>query len=312
MKKREAQHRTGSTLASLSLACALAATLGLTGCRGDRAEDPPRQFFPDMDDQQKWKPQTQTQFFADGRSMRQPAANTVAFSRFALSPQTLEGNPAWASSFIADRADLLKSDDAVFTGKDASGAYLEKIPVAVDRAMLERGQNRFNIYCAACHGMAGDGKGMVGQQWSYPLPTFHDDKYLNRSEDPNIPQWRDGYLFRTAREGVWTPDGTQNKMPGYAHALNVHDAWAVIAYIRALQESHRGTRDDVPAAQLATIDAAAKAAADAKAAAEQASADKAAADKAAADAAKAQPATPAEKPAEKPADNPESGKGGAQ
>lgn len=295
MKKREAQHRTGPALASLSLACALAATLGLTGCRGDRAEDPPRQFFPDMDDQQKWRPQSQTQFYADGRSMRQPAANTVAFSRSPMTSQVLEGNPAWASSLLADRADLLRADDAAFTGKDASGLYLEKIPVAVDRAMLERGQNRFNIYCAACHGMAGDGKGLVGQQWSYPIPSFHDDKYLTRSEDPNVPQWRDGYLFHTARNGVWSPDGTQNKMPGYAHALNVHDAWAVIAYVRALQESQRGTKDDVPANQLAAIDAAAKAAADAKAAAEQAASPS------------AQPV-----PADKPADKPESGKGGAQ
>ncbi len=297
MNKREAQHRAGTALASLSLACGLAATLGLTGCRGDRAEDPPRQFFPDMDDQQKWRPQTQTQFYADGRAMRQPAANTVAFARVAPSRQTLESKPEWASAILGERTDLLQADDAVYTGKDASGQYLEKIPVAVDRAMLERGQNRFNIYCAACHGMAGDGKGMVGRQWSYPLPNFHDDKYVVRSEDPAIPQWRDGYIFHTARNGVWSPDGTQNKMPGYAHALDAHDAWAVVAYIRVLQESERGTKDDVPAAQLASIDAAAKAAADAKAAAEKAAADKAG----------------AEKPAEKPADSkPEAGKGGAQ
>lgn len=299
MKKREAHNLTGSVLASVPLVCALLAPLGLTGCRGDRAEDPPRQFFPDLDDQQKWRPQTQTQFFADGREMRQPAGNTVAFGRVAMSPATLESKPAWASVFLAQRDDLLLADDAVYTGKDASGQFLETIPVPVDRALIERGQNRFNIYCAACHGMAGDGKGMVGQQWSYPLPSFHDEKYIVKSADPAVPQWRDGYLFNTARYGVWSPDGTQNKMPGYAHALDAHDAWAVIAYVRTLQEASRGSKDDVPAAQLPAIDAAAKADAE----------------KAAADAAKAAPATPAASPpaapADKPADvKPEAGKGG--
>lgn len=220
---------------------ACAAVLG--GCRGDREDKPPRQFFPDMDDQPKWGPQSKSDFFADGRTMRQPVPGTVPFGRTPVVTQA-----DWAHGFMSERNDLLKPDPLTSEGTLADGTYVERIPIAVDFELLKRGQERFNIYCAACHNYNGDGKGMVGAQWSYPLPTFHDDKY--KKADPTNPAqqlWKDGYLFHTIRYGIVdTAKPGEYKMPPYAHAVSVRDAWAVVAYIRALQTSREGKIEDAP------------------------------------------------------------------
>src|SRR5690606_28449424 len=100
------------------------------------------------------------------------------------------------------------------------------------RALLERGEERFNIYCAACHGYTGDGAGMVGRRWSIPVPSYHDPKYSDSAQRTG----KDGYLFHVARYGLKNPDGS-TRMPAYGHALDAQDAWAVVAYIRALQAS---------------------------------------------------------------------------
>lgn len=218
----------------------------LAGCRGDREDKPPHQFFPDMDDSPKWTPQSRSEFFADSRTMRQPVAGTVAFGRTEFVSEA-----PWAHPFMAERDDLLREDSAVYFGKNADGSWVERIPITVDAALLKRGQERFNITCAVCHGYEGDGQGMVGKQWSYPLPNFHDAKY--RVPDPAIPaqqQWKDGYIFNVSRNGVPNADPTKaNKMPGYAHAFSEHDSWAIVAYIRTLQAARAGSIDDVPEAQ---------------------------------------------------------------
>ncbi|MBM4109516.1 MAG: cytochrome c [Phycisphaerae bacterium] len=224
------------TTVALGAACAA----GLSGCRGDREAKPPRQFFPDLDDAPKWKPQSGSEFFADGRTMRPRVQGAVAFSRVALSEATLAERPAWAAPHLADREALLAADQASATGRDAAGEWLVSIPIAVDKAMVLEGMERFDIYCAVCHGYMGDGKGMVGQQWAYPLPSFHDEKYFDAAQQTG----RDGYLFNVSRVGVVGPDGVA-KMPGYAHALSERESWAIVAYVRALQQSRRGTLADL-------------------------------------------------------------------
>lgn len=225
------------------LAAALAAgAIVLPGCRDTRSDKPPHQFFPDMDDQQKWHPQSESQFYADTRTMRQPVKGTVAFGRV----QFISGAP-WAESFMHDREVLLKEDDRVFLGVGPDGKWLRDIPVPVTDAVMRRGQERFNIYCSVCHGYTGDGKGMVGDSsrttgWSYPLPNFHDPKYTDKAASADMKAF-DGYLFNVARNGV-VIDG-QQKMPGYGHALDEYDAWAVVAYIRALQASQSAGPQDV-------------------------------------------------------------------
>lgn len=226
--------------------CAGALVLG--GCRGERADAPPRQFFPDMDDQPRWDPQEESKFFEDGRTMRTPPAGTVAFARAPLDPGAA-GNADWAETFRLERANFLREDDATYQGGrvDENGQVVEfvaQMPMPVTMAMLERGRERFNIYCSVCHGYTGDGQGMVGQQWAYALPTFYDPKYS--TPDPASNLWRDGYLFHVTRVGVVDVAGVQ-KMPPYAHALSEQDSWAIVAYIRALQRSHEGRIQDVPA-----------------------------------------------------------------
>lgn len=240
-----------SRAALLAPILAAAALVALAGCRGDREDKPPRQFFPDMDDSPKWNPQSQSDFFADGRSMRPPVDGTVPSARWALAPDALAGDAApWAAPFRDERAAFLRENAAVYSGLDSAGLYVDSIPIPVTRALIERGQERFNIYCAACHGYSGDGQGMVGQRWTAPPPSFHDPKYLDKAEPAG--RGRDGFLFYTALHGVPGPDGFPHdydpaekrlekmkamKMPGYAHALSERDAWAITAYIRALQQT---------------------------------------------------------------------------
>ena len=238
------------------LACA---ALGITACHGDREEKPPHQFLPDMDDSPKWKPQSQSEFFADGRTMRQPVEGTVAYARWSTDFETY-GKADWAAPFVVERNDLLKDDEAFYKGVDESGRYVKKIPAVVDAALIARGQERFGIYCAVCHGLAGDGQGMVAARWSVAVPSFHDPKYSNPTEPDQ--KGADGFLFYTAMNGVPGPEGNvmptdddatvmrkmaARKMPGYAHALSERDVWAVVSYIRVLQESQKGSLADMPA-----------------------------------------------------------------
>jgi mono/diheme cytochrome c family protein len=240
--------RTTTTILS---ACCLALAGGLlAGCRGDRSDNPPRQFFPDMDDQPKWLPQSESPFFVNGKADRVPDARAVAFGPM---PTPAAEGAAWAASFNAERAELLKDDRVFMLGESPTGdGYIDRIPVPVTRAMIERGRERFNISCSSCHGYLGDGTGTVGVRWSYPPANLLAAPFNDRAQD----RGKDGWIFHVIREGVWGPDGS-NKMPGYAHAVDPADAWAIVAYLRALQASQNATLGDLsePARQRLTSDA---------------------------------------------------------
>lgn len=226
---------------TLALIGAAVSVGGLSGCRGERSDEPPHQFFPDLDDAPKWNPQSHSEMYTDGRTMRQPVAGTVAFGRYPFTAG--ESNAAWAGKFDAQRADFVKADSIFYTGKGSDGTFAVTGPAKITKDDLARGQERYNIYCAPCHNYTGDGLGVVGSQWSVPLPNFHDDIY----NDPKNEKSRDGYIFNTIRNGVWSPDGVQNKMPSYAHALSYDDTWRIVAYVRVLQATRRGSLEDVPA-----------------------------------------------------------------
>lgn len=252
---------------------ALAGAVVLVGCRGDRSDDPPRQFLPDMDDQPKAKAQSKSAFFKDysegagghgevdhyGRSMRQPPAHSVAFGR--TSRLGAAGDGVWDGKDFADRAVMLAEDEDFYLGyrkvldksgkavTDETGApklnYVEYIPIPVDDELLALGEKKFKIICIVCHGGLGDGQGLVGQRWNAPLPTWHDPKYLHGGE-----KGQDGLIFKTIREGVAYPGGPYDyKMRPYASKLSERESWAIVAYIRALQESRRGSMSDVPESQ---------------------------------------------------------------
>ncbi len=230
-------------------AATLASTALLSGCRGDRSEENPRQFFPDLDDNPNFSPQDATPLFADGRQMRPPVDGTVAFGSFTFTEASLEGDAEWADEFLDERREMLAEGSQNYVGLNEDGTFVQTMPAAVTAELLARGEERFNIYCAACHGYAGDGNGMVGRRWSAPVPSFHDAKYKDESE----PTSGDGYLFHIARHGLKHPDG-RYRMPGYGHALSTEDTWAVVAHIRVLQQTFDNDPQSLPAAERDQLD----------------------------------------------------------
>lgn len=247
------RHHIGT--AARLLMIALAAAL-VTGCRGDRSDKPPRQFFPDMDDQPKVDAQDASTFFADGRAMREPVPGTVPAGRHIHTT-------AFAGIDFANKSEYVRPDEIVATGRsvalgpggaprtDEAGAivytYAEFIPAAidVDEELLALGQKKYNIYCLPCHGGTGLGDGAVGQRWSYPLPLFNAEIYQRGGE-----KGQDGYLFHSIRNGVANPGGPYPlRMPAYARKLSIEETWAVVAYLRALQTHLGGSPDLLPERQ---------------------------------------------------------------
>lgn len=126
----------------------------------------------------------------------------------------------------------LNADDFLHTGK-VDGMPVSEFPFAITRQELDRGQDRFNVYCAPCHSRLGDGRGMVVQRGYRQPPSFHIDRL--RDAPP-------GYVFDVITNGFGV-------MPDYRAQLTVEDRWAVVAYLKALQLSQNATMADVPEAE---------------------------------------------------------------
>lgn len=193
------------------------------GCRGWTSEQPPVHLNPNMDTQPKLKPYRADDFFADGRAMRTPPEGTVA--------RTVTGKTQLDADFLA-------LDDHYYRG--VVGDEVVDTPPAglvVNEALLERGRERYNIYCSPCHAAHGTGTGLVAERLSIKPPTFHDELRYKRPL---------GHFYRAILHGVplpedrATPDAPVN-MPSYATQLTPEDRWAVALYVRALQRvSHQG------------------------------------------------------------------------
>jgi mono/diheme cytochrome c family protein len=159
----------------------------------------------DMYDEPRFEPLEASTFFDDGTSARPLVAGTVA------------------------RGDL-RDDEALYSGK-LDGKYVTELPVELTRALLMRGEERFNIYCSPCHGRVGDGNGMIVQRGFRRPPSFvSTDRLLNAPL---------GHFYDVISNGF-------GAMPSYASRVEPHDRWAIVAYIRALQRSQNGSIDDVP------------------------------------------------------------------
>ncbi|MEM1423364.1 MAG: cytochrome c [Planctomycetota bacterium] len=253
--------RTRRDMLALALvgACLAGAATTMPGCRGDRSDKPPRQFFPDMDHQPKVKPQTESSFFEDGRAQRLPVAGTIAFGRAPMVNEVMGVD-------FADRGEFLREDDAYAEGRvyrvapngavemNADGQpafeWVEMMPTPVTRELIDLGQKQYNIYCLPCHGGTGIGDGIVGTKWSYALPNFHADIY-----QPGADKGQDGYIFHVIRNGVANVGGPYPlKMPGYARKLTLEETWAVVAYFRVLQARNQGTLDDLPESQRINLE----------------------------------------------------------
>jgi mono/diheme cytochrome c family protein len=132
----------------------------------------------------------------------------------------------------------LRDDALRFTGQTGPGKadapdYATEFPYPVDARMLKRGQERFNIYCAVCHGRTGYGDGQVVQRGYAKPPNYHDKR---------LREMPVGRFFQVITRGY-------GAMPDYAEQIPVDDRWAIIAYVRVLQYSQ-----DVPAAELTDAD----------------------------------------------------------
>jgi len=160
----------------------------------------------DMQVQPKYLPYEPTTFFDDGRSERPVVHGTVARGHLHL-------------------------DELLYTGKE-NGVLADKFPFPVTRADLERGRERYNIYCTPCHDYTGGGHGMIVQRGFPPPPSFHLDRLRSAPA---------GHFFDVMTNG----DGS---MYSYATRVEPDDRWRIAAYIRALQLSHQATIQDVPGA----------------------------------------------------------------
>ncbi len=177
---------------------------------------PPVHLVPDMDSQPKATAQSASTLFADGRAMRLPVEGTVARGELTL-------------------------DDALHRGRIGE-AFITEYPDGVEltESLLRRGQERYNVCGAPCHGQAGYGDGPVSQRavelaegtW-VPPTNFHDEGIREREL---------GHLYNTVVNGI-------RNMPGYGAQIPLEDRWAIVAYVKALQRSQYATIDDVPAEQ---------------------------------------------------------------
>jgi len=179
---------------------AVAVSLALAGCRQD------------MHDAPRYEPLEASTFFANGQASRMLVANTVPRG-------------------------LLRADTHLNEGR-VDGQLATTFPMAITPAVMQRGQERFNVFCSPCHGRTGSGNGMVVQRGFRAPPSYHEDRLRNAPV---------GYFFDVMTNGF-------GAMQDYASQVPVADRWAIAAYIRALQLSQRATLADVPADRRAELD----------------------------------------------------------
>lgn len=182
------------------------------------SKQPRVHLIPDMDNQGRYRAQQSNPLFADRRAMRAPVAGTVARGQ-------------------------LRADDAFERGI-VGEAYVEQFPLALDGSLMARGRERYDIFCAPCHGLAGHGDGIVArradrlQQGAWvPPASLHDEPAVSRPV---------GHLFNTITQGIRT-------MPAYGAQIPAQDRWAIVAYIQALQRSQRASLTDLPSEQRSAL-----------------------------------------------------------
>jgi mono/diheme cytochrome c family protein len=169
-----------------------AVAVGLLGCRQE------------MRDDSRLKPYQESPFFAD-RNASRPLVNGVV-----------------------PRGEA-RADDFFYTG-EIQGRLVRGFPAPVTRAQLQKGQERYNIYCSVCHGLTGVGDGMIVQRGFPRPPSFHEQRLRDAPE---------GHFFHVITHGY-------GAMYSYASRVEPDERWAIIAYLRALQLARHATLDDVP------------------------------------------------------------------
>ncbi|MEX2580633.1 MAG: cytochrome c [Verrucomicrobiales bacterium] len=194
------------------LAIAVVATVYALGPRGEKFSDPPFMLFPDMDDQYKVTYQKPSAFFEDGSGARRPVEGSVPMG-YAF-PRDGEDDGRTGLDFGRGSEYFSTGEFGDFFGE----GFPEE--VVLDETFLQRGRQRYQINCTPCHGASGNGQGIVSKYWILP-PTAN-------LVDERVSAMPEGQLF-------WTITHGKGLMGPYNGVVNVHDRWAIVAYVRALQ-----------------------------------------------------------------------------
>ena len=198
--------------------------VGIAGRQGRLSRRPPIEVFPDMDRQLRLRPQQPNSFFTNGLSSQLPPAGTIARSQ---PVQTLNG------------AVYPFEDAPVNTGRiTGTTNFVALNPLPVTGPLLQRGRDRFTIYCATCHGALADGNGITKRLGVMPAVANLQDK--------RIVGMADGEVFNTITFG-------KGLMGAHGPMLSVEDRWAVVAYLRALELSQLGSVEELPPDQQAEL-----------------------------------------------------------
>ncbi|MCH6257531.1 cytochrome c [Puniceicoccaceae bacterium K14] len=183
------------------------AAISILGFRGSKTTKPPLEVFSDMDRMPKYMPQGESSFFSDGRTDRLPVDGTVARGTF-------------------------HEDEYLATGK-VGGDFGSGFPLPVTNELMERGQERYDIYCTVCHGAAGDGNSMTKKYGMLAVADLTTQR---------IADYTEGNIYDVIANG-------RNTMLPYADKLSVEDRWAVVLYVRALQRAATGSVEDLTPSQ---------------------------------------------------------------
>lgn len=188
----------------------------------------------DMQDQPKMKPFRSTSFFRDGISSRPPVAGTVPRGYLRADQEFFTGKKSNAQATTSKptaTASPLASGVAGAGAAQGAPAYpddVEIFPLPITQEIVQRGKERYEIFCSVCHGMTGNGDGMIVRRGFRRAASFHDDR---------LRQAPVGHYFDAITNG-W------GAMPSYAVQIPAQDRWAIVAYIRALQLSQQNLRSD--------------------------------------------------------------------
>jgi mono/diheme cytochrome c family protein len=209
----------------IGLGLFLVGLFAVAGFRGQKSEKPPIEIFPDMDHQPKVKAQVPSEFFTDGRGNRQPVPGTVPLGYEA--PVSKENPFPDEGKYRMVR--YSSGTDYLNTGRFGD-QWGTGIPMPVTAELMQRGQDRYTIFCGVCHGASGGGNGVAGQYGLVAIASFHQDRLRDMA---------DGEIYNTITMG-------KNTMLGYGSKIPVDDRWAIVAYVRALHAAQTATINDVP------------------------------------------------------------------
>ncbi|WPJ95722.1 cytochrome c [Coraliomargarita algicola] len=201
---------------------AIIAAVSILGFRGSISTKPPLEVFPDMDRQARYKPQAENEFFADGRNDRSVPAGTVARGNYFNQVEV----------FSEDFEDTRLGDTAFNQGKNADGSLVKKIPVEVSYELIQQGKEKYDIFCSACHGAAGDGNG-VTKPYGVLAASYHDAR---------LRSVEDGHIFDVITNG-------KGLMLPFNDRISPEERWAIVLYVRALQLSQNANVEELTSVQ---------------------------------------------------------------